>query len=298
MPLRYVYALSLPERCIRAFFAGAGGALSEGSQLLLPRFVRRSRFYEATAKNALRIAVELIGGVAPPPGVTHDVTAGRIAAKKAAGNVVELGSIAAFGFSPLWLLAAASDVLNGTRTYLRTLEDELAAAGLLPADVRFESLDHLMAALEGTAGGGARFIDLPPLELAELRRSVQELRADVDALPTHQEMAALFNGLVRMAHAERRSVLEISSGLGLAFLASAKRVGRDGVLTPYHEDWAPLREEGLIPYLVRTGRPYGQAAAGHFDPARTTLTERLPAYGRRTIGWLRDRGHSDRSGTR
>ena len=32
----------------------------------------------------------------------------KLAVRKGAGNVVELGSIAAFGFSPLWLLAAAA----------------------------------------------------------------------------------------------------------------------------------------------------------------------------------------------
>ena len=79
-------------------------------------FVRASRLYEATAKNALRIAIEAVGGVAPaePPAVA----ATEIAKRKAAGNVVELGSILAFGFSPLWLLAAASDVIRGSRVYL------------------------------------------------------------------------------------------------------------------------------------------------------------------------------------
>ena len=41
------------------------------------------------------------------------------------GNAVELGSIAAFGFSPLWLLAAAADVTHGTRVYLDAFVREL-----------------------------------------------------------------------------------------------------------------------------------------------------------------------------
>ena len=47
----------------------------------------------------------------------------RLAFRKGAGNAVELGAVVAFGFSPLWLLAGASDVLRGTRLYL----DELMA---------------------------------------------------------------------------------------------------------------------------------------------------------------------------
>ena len=59
------YLLSTPERLIRIGAAGAGGAAQETLRLGLPPFVRRSRLYEATAKNVLRIAVELVGGVEP-----------------------------------------------------------------------------------------------------------------------------------------------------------------------------------------------------------------------------------------
>ena len=96
--------------------------MHETAQLVLPRLVRRSRLYEATAKNALRIAIELVGGVEGSPTVEPEALAPRrLAVRKGAGNAVELGSIVAFGFSPLWLLAGASDVLHGTRVYLDEL---------------------------------------------------------------------------------------------------------------------------------------------------------------------------------
>jgi len=59
---RVRYLASLPERGLRALSATVFGTAHEAAQLALPRFVRRSRFYEVTAKNALRIAVELVGG--------------------------------------------------------------------------------------------------------------------------------------------------------------------------------------------------------------------------------------------
>ena len=60
----------------------------------------------------LRIAIELFGNVEKdaPAGEPNP---GELLKRKTAGNVVELGSIAAFGFSPLWLLAAASDITHG-----------------------------------------------------------------------------------------------------------------------------------------------------------------------------------------
>lgn len=282
-PSRLEYIVSLPERAFRALFAGVFGTVHETAHLVLPRFVRQSRLYEVTAKNALRIAIELVGGVEGEQREASDepqLSAGRVAVKKAAGNVVEFGSIAAFGFSPLWLLAAASDILNGSRVYLRTLEDELANAGILAEGTRFSSVDQLLGAFEGTTGTSANVIDMPPLELKELRASLSELRNDVTSLPRPGELAALFDGLVRTARAENRSILEVSSGVGLAFLTSAQNMTRTHLVAPYREDWRPLRSEGFGAYAGRVSGPYRDAIGGHFQPSRTTFTERA-------VAWLR-----------
>jgi hypothetical protein len=55
--------VSLPERAIRALAALVGGTVHETFQLELPCVVRSSRLYEATAKNLLRVPIELVGGV-------------------------------------------------------------------------------------------------------------------------------------------------------------------------------------------------------------------------------------------
>src|SRR4051794_9127782 len=160
---RLAFAVSLPERVVRSLAALLGGALHETAQLVLPRFVRRSRFYEATAKNALRIAIELVGGVESTREAEPDaLPARRLALRKGAGNAVEVGSIVAMGFSPLWLLAGASDVLHGTRVYLDELVRELQRAEIVAAGARFDTGGDLLAALEGTAGGAARRVGGPP----------------------------------------------------------------------------------------------------------------------------------------
>lgn len=265
--------MSLPERGLRALVAAVGGAVHESAQVLLPRFVRGSRLYEATAKNALRIAVEAVGRVQPaePP----EVSAREITVRKAAGNVVELGSIAAFGFSPLWLLAAASDVTHGSRVYLATLVAELRRAGVLAEEREIGSVDDLLAALEGASGRTARLIDIPPLELAELRTILGEFRSDATGLPGPEELASLYQGLREEAARERGSLLEVSVGMGMAFLLSAKSVANEHLAVPYREDWEPLRREGFAAYARRVGAPYARAVAGHFDPGRPSWTERL-----------------------
>jgi hypothetical protein len=288
------FVASIPERIVRSTAAVLGGALHETGTLVLPRFIRRSRLYEATAKNLLRVAIEGVGGVktAPPakspvddarpaegapaelPSTDH-LTPRELAKRKGAGNVVELGSIAAFGFSPLWLLAAASDLLRGSRVYLNALVSELKRAGVVADDAEFGSVEELLGALERGTGRTARLIDIPPLELAELRASIDELRADAGALPGPDELSAAYRGLVRTAERERRPLLEVSTGVGMAFVTSARHVGSEHVVVPYREDWRPLRREGFAAYARRVAGPYARAAASHFHAERPTWTERL-----------------------
>src|ERR671914_581605 len=152
---------------------------------------------------------------------------------------------------------------------------------VVPPEADFESVDDLLGAFEGASGRTAGLLDVPPLELAELRATLAELRRDAETLPTQDELAALFRGLKRTAAAERRPLLEVSTGMGMAILLSARSVGRTHLVVPYREDWRPLRSEGFAAYARRVSRPYGRAVAGHFDPARLTWTERLLARLRR-----------------
>ncbi len=277
IPRPLAYLLALPERLVRAIAAAGGGALHETAQLVLPRLVRKSRLYEATAKNLLRITVELVGGVERPAesvAEEFEQSPKKLAVRKAGGNVVELGSIFAFGFSPLWLLAAAADVTRGTRVYLDALVSELKSAGFLAEDLELDSVDALLAALEGASGTTARLIDIPPLEVEALKQSLADLREDASGLPSPDELAAAYRGLIREAVREERSLLEVSAGVGLAFFNSARKVGRQHVLDPYTEDLQPVRDEGFAAYAWRVSKPYARAVARHFDPRRSSLTER------------------------
>ncbi len=274
-PVRFL--LSLPERVVRAFAAAGGGAVHETAQLVLPRLVRSSRLYEATAKNLLRITVELVGGVPRPVEAVageFEQSPKKLAVRKAGGNALELGSIFAFGFSPLWLLAAAADVTHGTRVYLDVLVDELKSAGVLAKDVELASVDDLLAALEGASGTTARLIDIPPLEVEALKQSLADLRDDAKGLPTPPELAAVYQGLVAEADREKQSLLEVSVGMGIAFFNSARKIGRQHVLDPYTEDLRPVRDDGFATYAWRVGKPYARAVVRHFDPRQTSLTER------------------------
>ncbi len=136
--------------------------------------------------------------------------------------------------------------------------------------------------LERETGLTASLVDLPPLELTELRLSLSELRSEAGELPSKREMASLFRALQDEARRERRSLLEVSTGVGLAFLTSARNVGREHLVVPYGEDWEPLRREGFADYGRRIAAPYRRAVTGHLDPGQETHTERLISRLRRS----------------
>jgi hypothetical protein len=270
------FLASVPERLVRSLAALLGGAVHETFTLTLPRLVRSSRLYEATARNLLRVTIELVGGVEArvDPETEFEPDPGRLALRKGAGNVMELGSIFAFGFSPLWILAAAADVSRGSRVYLDVLVAELVRARALPEGSAPGSVDELLGALEGVSGTSARLIDIPPLEVRALRQSLADIRRDAASLPGPDELAGVFDGLVEASRREGTSLLEVSVGVGLAFFNSARHVGRQHLLDPYREDLAPVRDEGLGAYARRVSGPYAAAVRRHFDAAAPTFTER------------------------
>ena len=120
------YLASLPERTARAGAALTGGLVYEASEVMLPNAVRRSKLYQAIVGRLLRITIELVGGV---EGVypSEEMPARELLVRKTAGNLVELSSFLAVGWSPVWLLAGASDLVGGSKVYLRALVTELAS---------------------------------------------------------------------------------------------------------------------------------------------------------------------------
>jgi len=108
------YVASLPERTARAGAALAGGLVYEASEVVLPDAVRRSNLYRAVVGRLLRITIELAGGV---EGVypSEGMPARELLVRKTAGNAVELASFLAVGWSPVWLLAGACDLVGVVR---------------------------------------------------------------------------------------------------------------------------------------------------------------------------------------
>ena len=268
------YVVSLPERTMRAAIALVGGAVYETSNVALPRALRESKLYQVTIDRLLRILIEWVGDVRDV--YQDEVTSVQeLAARKFAGNVLEVASIFAVGFSPLWLLAAASDVMGGSKAYLRALVDELEAAGHLPQDTDVASYEELLSRLETGSGVLADAIDIPPMSLQEARASFDALRRQASDLPPAEDLATLFQEMQATARREGRSLADVSAALGLAAAKAGLEMGNVHIFDFYRDALGAIREEGLLRFLRRVATPYVSRAGRHFDPNVTTYTDRL-----------------------
>ncbi len=268
------YALSLPERTLRAAAAGLGGLLYEATQLLLPGWLRRSRLYQAIVAGTLRIAIELVGGatgILPP----DEVTAQELAVRKAAGTGIELAGLLFMGWSPLWLFAATADLSGGTRTYLQALVSELRRDGLLPQDADITSVAELLDSLEEAAGLVAESFDVPPLNVDDMRTSWQDLRRQATDLPNADRLADLYAKLRQVAAREGHSLRSVSSLLAAGAVRAGVQMGQVHIFDYYEDALRAIAREGLAVYARRVTRPYLTVAKGHFDAKTVTHTERL-----------------------
>jgi hypothetical protein len=281
------YVVSLPERTMRAAIALVGGAVYETSNVALPRALRESKLYQVTIDRLLRILIEWVGDVRDV--YQDEVTSVQeLAARKFAGNVLEVASIFAVGFSPLWLLAAASDVMGGSKAYLRALVNELEAAGHLPQDTDVASYEELLSRLETGSGVLADAIDIPPMSLQEARASFDALRRQASDLPPAEDLATLFQEMQATARREGRSLADVSAALGLAAAKAGLEMGNVHIFDFYRDALGAIREEGLLRFLRRVATPYVSRAGRHFDPNVTTYTDRF-------LHWIDSRRGDERS---
>jgi hypothetical protein len=222
----------------------------------------------------LRIVIELVGGV---EGVypTEEMPVRELLVRKSAGNVIELSSFLAVGWSPVWLLAGASDLVGGTKVYLRTLVTELRDAGVLAPDADVASFEELLTTLEDTSGVLADTVDVPPLNISSMRTSWQQLRLQVADLPDANGLEKIFSDLQLAARQEDRSILQISSMVALGAVHAGVRLGDAHIFDYYRSALSTIVEEGLVSFLRRVSTPYLTRARSHFDPGSSTYSERF-----------------------
>lgn len=266
------YLISLPERFVRASAASVGGLLYETTEVALPRWFRRSRLYQAVVYRLLRLTIEMVGdveGIFP----AEEISVKELAARKAVGNVIELASFVAVGWSPLWILAAASDISGGTRVYLHAFQEELKKSGLLNENSSIHSVDDLLNTLETSSGMAADLVDIPPINIDGLKASLLALRNNTTRLPSGEQLTNLYNEMQHVAQNEGRSVGSLSSMIAAGALRAGIQMGSTHIFDYYQQALKSINSEGWGRFIFRIVKPYYITVRGHFDPYRVTNTE-------------------------
>ena len=216
------YIASIPERLVRSITGLTAGALREIGDVVLPPRVRRSRLYDSIVDSTLRFLIEQVGQIetannsVPLPG--------DFLMRRTAGNVFELAGIAAFRASPVWVLAALSDLAGASKELIAEISDALQKDGLLPPGRSFGSVSELLDGLESTAAKLAETVNTPPLDVAGLREEWDKLQAEASRLPRAAlpDVRRLYDQWRELNEAARqgRSVLELSSVMAIAAVRS------------------------------------------------------------------------------
>ncbi len=290
-----LYGLSLPERALRSGTALAAGAARESAALLVPQAFQNSKSYAVMIRTMLDFLAEEVGGAAK-----RDETAARPAkvenfvARKAVGNFVEMANMATFHLSPLFLLAAVSDIAYGSQAYLVELAGELKQHGIIDETSTIHHVDDLLEAVASASRTTAGALDTPPLSIEGLQTTLRDTRDALSliepaSIVPQAELARLWNDMRDIAAREHVSPLAISGAMTLFALDRLHIVARGAlsgvrvagrlldrhVIDHYEEAIGEIRRVGLYATLRESSAPYIEATWQNFSTDKTTITEEL-----------------------
>ena len=291
------YLISLPERSVRSTGALAGGLARELSEVVLPSSFRKTKLYRSLVDVTLRFVAEQVGQVQRPSDLTPSLPS-DFALRRSAGNGIEMAGILLFRFSPVWVLAALSDLSSTGRVLVREISASLVEKGLLDRDVDFTTIDEILNGLEKTSGRLADNLNMPPFEIRALRQEWQMLKREAGGMalkemPSKEELTSSWLELKEEAVRQNCSVFELSSLMALSAVTqlpakarwlshcATAAAGKTGMLfastllANYSATLKDVRQAGYLHYWARQLKPYISAAAQNFSPSQSSYTERF-----------------------
>ena len=146
---------------------------------------------------------------------------------------------------------------------------------MLAKDADISSIQDLLAALEKSSDIVADALDIPPLNVEDMRRSWQEMKGRTAELPDASSLSETYNSLQIVADREDRSLGATSSSIAAGAIRAGIHLGQTHIFEYYQDALQEINSEGLTAYSVRVLRPRLAAARNHFNPEKKTCTERL-----------------------
>ncbi|MBM3759185.1 MAG: hypothetical protein FJW36_02940 [Acidobacteria bacterium] len=255
------YLLSLPERTLRAVTALAAGLLRESSEVTLPPAFRSTRVYQSIVEQSLRFLIEKVGKVEGTYEKGADLPADFLV-RRTAGNGIDFLSLAVFHASPVWVLAALSDVSGTGGKLLGEIASMLEKEGWLTGAGSIRSITDLLDALERGSGHLAESFNTPPLNREALLKEWESLKKVV---ATREQVEADWELLRQTAVSQRKPLMEVSTAVALNTLRFGRRTFADPILEHYGQTLGELNEIGFTAFAAREMGPYWRAAVANFS---------------------------------
>ena len=286
------YALSLPERAVRSGSGLVGGLARESAELLVPQSFKNSRTYGTMVRQMLDFMVHDVGGVpqGEVPSSTSEID--NYVARKAVGNFLDMASLATLHLSPLFILAAVSDVAHGSQAYLKELADELKAQGVIDKQSHIDHVNDLLGAVSHATATTGQAFDTPPLSIEALRQTLAETRAAIAAggqqqVPSEAEVDRLWGQMREIADREQVDLLAVGGAATMQSLGPLASVSRGALSTArvagklfdrhivehYSQALSDIQRKGLYCSVSESCEPYLAAVWDNFHTSRSTITE-------------------------
>jgi len=289
------YTLSLPERLVRAAAVLTAGLSKEVAEALFPQALLGSNTYQVMVRNFQQFVLTKLG---EPDEATNKQAPSDLPEdylwRKAASNVLEAAGLLAVRFSPLWVFAIGSDLTAAGEAYTKRLRQELQQQGLIDKSDESAGIEQVLAAMNKSLTRTVGTLDLPPLNAADAKRTVEALAQDYGAA-IKQATGLLFRiekVKADIEEAARRESVPVTQIAGLLAIKAAETVSRttrggvtagqvasrmllEQIVDSYADSLARLRRAGFQATVAETMQPHLRSAARQLAPALQTFTEKL-----------------------
>lgn len=291
------YVLSLPERVARSATALGAGIVREVGETTLPAHIRRTQIYRSMVDLTLRFLIEDVGqvkGVFPAAGRLGE----DFLLRRTAGNGLEVIGLLTFRASPVWVFAAIADVTGAGKTLIREIAEALHTDGLIEDTSGIDDADTLLNRLERGSGRLAETFNTPPLNIADLREELRQIRAEFSHIPERNRpkpelVRQRWRDITDEARVQNRTIFQMSALIAfsaisqipenLRWLGRSARLaaGKTGhvfampILNHYEETLREIHQAGFLHYWIQEFRPYIRGALEQFSPDHGSLTQRL-----------------------
>jgi hypothetical protein len=215
-------------------------------------------------------------------------------AQKAVGGLLDVAGAATLHLSPMTVLAVFNDLAYGSGHYLKQLSEELKREGVIDSDSSIDHVSDLVGALTAASGKAADAMDTPPISVAGLNETIEQLRAEINKVdPANMipqaEIERLWTEMELAATSANVGLWDISTTMTMFAMNRVSLTTRGALSTVnvagnlfdqhivghYEAALQEIAERGLYQTLAEVSTPYLAAVWENFDDDRETWTEEL-----------------------